>query len=197
VALPTAIDSGVNHGLAFCLGESSASSGCTLARSGGSSAASAIFAGIGALVAQKYGAQGNLTPNLYALSRLNGIFEDVQQGSAQLKCVAGSPGCGATGLIGYTAGTGYDLATGLGAVNAQELVNHWATPDATGAAVTVSIGISPVQVNSIYNPAAQVTLTSTVDPVKAGPTPTGTITFFNMATSAALSSASTVTLDGS
>ncbi len=103
MALPTAIDSGVNHGLAFCLGgSSSASSGCTLARSGGSSAASAIFAGIGALVAQKYGAQGNLTPNLYALSRLNGIFEDVQQGSAQLKCVAGSPGCGATELIGYT-----------------------------------------------------------------------------------------------
>ncbi len=60
------------------------------------------------------------------------------------------------------------MATGLGAVNAQELVNNWATPDATGAAVTVSIGISPVQVNSIYNPAAQVTLTSTVDPVNAG-----------------------------
>ena len=122
VALPTAIDTGVNHGLAFCLSASAASSGCTLARSGGSSAASAIFAGIAALVAQKYGAQGNLTPNLYALSRQSGIFEDVQQGSAQLKCVAGSPGCGATGLIGFTAGTGYDLATGLGAVNAQELV---------------------------------------------------------------------------
>ncbi len=37
VALPTAIDTGVNHGLAFCLGESTASSGCALARSGGSS----------------------------------------------------------------------------------------------------------------------------------------------------------------
>ncbi len=197
VALPTAIDSGVNHGLAFCLGESTASSGCTLVRSGGSSAASAIFAGVAALVAQKYGAQGNLTPNLYALNRLNGIFEDVQQGSAQLKCIAGSPGCGATGLIGYTAGTGYDLATGLGAVNAQELVNHWATPDATGAAVTMSMGITPVPLNSTCNPAAQVTFTSTVDPVKAGATPTGTVTFYNTVTSAALSSASTVTLDGS
>ena len=197
VALPTAMDAGVNHGLAFCLGESTASSGCSLVRSGGSSAATAIFAGVAGLVAQKYGAQGNLTPNLYALGRRSGTYEDVLQGSAQLKCVAGSPGCGAMGLIGYTAGTGYDLATGLGAVNAQELVKNWATPDATGAAVTVSIGITPVQLNSTYNPAAQVTFTSTVDPVKAGPTPIGTITFFNMATSAALSSASTVTLDAS
>ncbi len=195
LALPTAIDSGMNHGLAFCLGESTASTGCTLARSGGSSAATAIFAGIAALIAEKYGAQGNLTPNLYALSRQNGIFEDVQQGSAQLKCVAGSPGCGATGQIGYIAGAGYDLATGLGTVNAQELVNHWATPDAAGTAVTVSIGITPVQLNSTYNPAAQVTLKSTVDPVTAGATPTGTITFYNTVTASALSSASTVTLD--
>ena len=61
----------------------------------------------------------------------------------------------------------------------------------------MSIGITPAQLNSTYNPAAQVTFTSTVDPVKAGPTPTGTITFFNMVTSSALSSASTVTLDAS
>ena len=197
LSLPTAIDSGVNHGLAFCLSSSTASSGCKLVRSGGSSAATAIFAGVAALVAQKYGAQGNLAPNLYALSRQSGIFEDVQQGSAQLKCAAGSPGCGATEQIGYTAGAGYDLATGLGAVNAQTLVNSWATPDATAAAVTVSIGITPVQLNSIYNPAVQVTLTSTVDPVKAGSTPTGTVTFYSTATSAALSSASTVTLNAS
>jgi hypothetical protein len=196
LSLPTAFDSGVNHGLAFCLSSSAASSGCTLAGSGGSSAASAIFAGVAALVAQKYGAQGNLTPNLYALSRRSGVFEDVQQGSAQLKCVAGSPGCSATGQIGYSAGAGYDLATGLGAVNAQELVNNWATPD-VAAAVTVSIGITPVQLNSTYNPAAQITLTSTVDPVTAGPTPTGTITFYNTVTASALSSASTVTLDPS
>jgi subtilase family serine protease len=197
LALPTAIDTGVNHGLAFCLSATNASSGCTLARSGGSSAASAIFAGIAALVAEKYGAQGNLAPNLYALSRQSGIFEDVQQGSAQLKCVAGSPGCGSTEQIGYTAGAGYDLATGLGAVNAQELVNHWATPEVTGKAVTVSIGVTPAEPNSTYNPAALVTLTSTVAPVIAGATPTGTVTFYNTVTAAALSGASTVTLNPS
>ena len=194
LALPTAIDTSVNPGLAFCLSASTASSGCTLVRSGGSSAATAIFAGVAALLAEKYGAQGNLAPNLYALSRQSGIFEDVQKGSAQLKCVAGSPGCGATEQIGFTAGPGYDLATGLGSINAQTLVNHWATPEVTGAAVTVSIEIAPTEHNATYNPSAEITLSSTVTPVAAGATPTGTITYYNTVAASALSSASTVTL---
>jgi hypothetical protein len=163
-------------------------------RSGGSSAAASIFAGVAALLAQKYGAQGNLAPNLYALSRQTGIFNDVQQGSAQLKCVASSPGCGASEQIGFSAGAGYDLTTGLGTVNAQALVDQWATPDAAAAAVNVTIGISPTEPNSTYNPTAMVTLTSTVTPKTGTGTPTGTITFFNVNTSSGLPSSSTVTL---
>jgi len=68
------------------------------------SASAALFAGIAALIAQKYGAQGNLAPNLYALSGVNGIYNDVQQGSAQLRCAVASPGCGATETIGFNAG---------------------------------------------------------------------------------------------
>ena len=93
--------------------------GCTLVRSGGSSAGAALFAGIAALIAEENGAQGNLAPSLYAVSGKSGIFADVQQGSAQLKCVAGSPGCDATGQIGFSACTGYDLATGLGVPDAR------------------------------------------------------------------------------
>ena len=114
LALPTAIDSGFNPGLAFCLSSATASSGCTLVRSGGSGVATAIFAGVAALIDQKYGAQGNLAPSLYATSRTEGVFNDVQQGAAQLPCVAGTPGCGAGGQIGFSAASGYDLATGLG-----------------------------------------------------------------------------------
>ncbi len=199
LALPAAVDTSVNPGLAFCLSgptpTAGASGGCTLARSGGSSAATAIFAGVAALVAEKYGAQGNLTPHLYALSRQKGIFEDVRQGSAQLKCAAGSPGCGASEQIGFSAGPGYDLATGLGAVNAQALVNQWATPEDADAPVTVSIGIAPTEPNLTYNPTGVITLSSTVTPVAAGSTPTGTITYYNVNTASALSPDSTVTLD--
>jgi len=196
VALPTAIDTGVNHGLAFCLsGSAAASSGCTLVRSGGSSAAAALFAGIAALVAQKNGTQGNLAPNLYALGNRSGVFNDVQQGGAQLKCAAGSPGCGATEQIGYTAATGYDLATGLGSIDGSALVNQWAVSPQVGTdAVNVSLVISPTQINATYNPSALITLSSTVLSLTGHGTPTGTVTFFDNSTAAAISAPSA--LDG-
>ena len=98
VALPTALDSGVNRGLAFCLGTTT--SGCTLVRAGGSGASAAILAGVGALLAQKYGAQGNLAPGLYTLGKsaaAGTIFDDVAEGSAELACAAGARGAAPTG----------------------------------------------------------------------------------------------------
>ena len=102
-------------------------------RSGGSGVATAIFAGVAALIDQKYGAQGNLAPDLYATSRSRGQrrFNDVEQGTAQLPCVPGAAGCGAGGQIGYTAASGYDLATGLGVPDVQKLVTHFVTPAVT------------------------------------------------------------------
>jgi len=63
LSLPTAIDSNSNPGLAFCLSGVNTSDGCTLVRGGGSAASASLFAGIAALIAQKYGAQGNLAPH--------------------------------------------------------------------------------------------------------------------------------------
>ena len=197
LALPTALDSGASRGLVFCLGGAVVSSSCTPVHSGGSSAAASVFAGIAALLAEKHGAQGNLAPNLYALSRTNGAFEDVQLGSAQLPCAASSPDCGATGSIGYAADSGYDLATGLGSVNAETLVNNWnPRPDAGSGLVSVAVAISPPQINQIYNPSAQVTFTASVVSQISGPTPTGTVTFYNSVTKQAISSTPTQTLDG-
>jgi len=131
LALPTAIDTSVNPGLAFCLSASAQAAGCTLVRSGGSGAAAALFAGIAALVEQKNGAQGNLNPVLYALAQTSGVYADVTQGSALLPCGAGSAGCGAAQQIGFTAATGYDLTSGLGVVDAQRLVNNWDQAEGT------------------------------------------------------------------
>ena len=198
VALSAAVDSSVNPGLAFCLSDSAASGGCTLVRGGGSSAAAALFAGVAALVAEKYGAQGNLAPNLYALSGVKGIFDDVQQGSAQLPCAAASPGCGATEKIGFNAGTGYDLATGLGSVNAQTLVAQWkARPEVGTGATNVSLAVTPTEPNSTYNPSALLTLTATVISMTGGATPGQTVTFIYTSNNAALPGASTVALNSS
>jgi hypothetical protein len=189
LALPTAIDPHGNPqgnpGLAFCLSaagpSTGASKGCTLVRAGGSSASAALFAGIAALVDEKNGPQGNLAPHLYSLSSLSsqsGVFTDVAQGSARLSCAPGSPSCEADGLIGFAAATGYDLATGLGVVDADALVSRWPKPEAMGTeTANVNLSISPVEPNSTYNPSASVTFTVDVLPISGSATPTGSVTF--------------------
>jgi subtilase family serine protease len=194
LALPTAADSGINHGLAFCLSGSTPVSGCRVVRAGGSSAAAALFAGIGALVAQRYGAQGNLAPNLHALSRFSGVYSDIQQGSAQLRCVVGSPGCGATEQIGYAAGAGFDMATGLGVVNAKSMVTLWTRPLTTGSSlVTVT---NTTATGQTINPSGSVVLSANVVSQIGGPTPTGTVTFFDQSAGATVTTVGLIPVSG-
>lgn len=57
---------------------------------------------------------GNINPTLYRLAQsTTDIFHDITGGDNKLPCVQGSPNC-VDGLVGYNAGPGYDLATGLG-----------------------------------------------------------------------------------
>jgi uncharacterized protein (TIGR03437 family) len=97
---------------------------------GGTSAATPVFAGIIALLNQyeRSGGQGNINPNLYRLAQTN-IFHDITTGSNVVPCVAATPNC-VNGSFGYYAGIGYDLVTGLGSVDAYNLVTEWnaATP---------------------------------------------------------------------
>jgi hypothetical protein len=202
VALPTAADSGVNRGLAYCLSGSAAgsvsSTGCVAVRSGGSAAAAAMFAGIASLLAAKNGPQGNLAPKLYELSRRSGIFNDVEEGGNKLFCAAGGSGCDANGQIGFSAVAGYDMATGLGSVDAQKLVSAWATPEAVGTgAAGVNLSVTPTVPNFTYNPTAQITLTANVISLTGGAAPTGTVLFADTETGTDLNpSGSTLDANG-
>lgn len=86
----------------------------------GTSAASPSFAGIMALVNQKMGVRiGNPNATLYKLALLQAgggaqVFHDTKTGSNTVP-----------GVTGFSATTGYDLASGLGSVDAAVLVNHW------------------------------------------------------------------------
>jgi hypothetical protein len=103
---------------------------------GGTSVSTQAFAGVVALLDQKMGEkQGNINPLLYALaSTASGVFNDVTLGSNEMPCtvISGTPGCSITGsnsysigvLTGYSAGVGFDLATGLGSVNVGNLLNN-------------------------------------------------------------------------
>ncbi len=113
---------------------------------GGTSAASPSFAGIVSILNQYLAAKGsiskpglgNINPNLYSLAQnTTGLFHDIVSGNNIVPCVAGSKGC-VNGFLGYTAGPGYDLATGLGSVDAFNLVTKWTIlPPATGTAMTL------------------------------------------------------------
>ena len=84
------------------------------------------------------------------------------------------------GTLGYSAGTGYDLATGLGSLNVANVVNAWTTlaPNAyTGimgtSAATVMVSPSPANIT----PSLSLSVTGTVtSSPSGGVTPTGTVT---------------------
>ena len=106
---------------------SSSDPGCDLTVIGGTSAASPIFAGIMTLMNQKLGMRlGNVNPMLYSLAASSpSAFHDITVGNNMVPCQSGSKDCGASGMIGYNAGTGYDLASGLGSVDIGALASAW------------------------------------------------------------------------
>ena len=88
-----------------------------------------IFAGIVALLNQRMGApQGNVNPGLYQLAAtVPDAFHDIATGGNWMPCQTGTTDCPRGGLLGYSAGRGYDLATGFGSVDASQIVNAWAS----------------------------------------------------------------------
>ena len=101
----------------------------------GTSASSPAMAGIMALIEQKYGAQGQADYILYPLAAQHpSAIHDIATGSNIVPCKQGSPNCSLSAAtdntegnytFGYRAGQGFDMATGLGSVDANLLFNYW------------------------------------------------------------------------
>src|SRR5260221_7044635 len=106
------------------------------------------------------------------------------------KTTSGGFGVMASGTSpAFLAGTGYDLATGLGSVNVTNLINNWSPAGLT--ATTITLSSSPTPITGTVGTA--VTLSGTV--AKTGTaTPTGVVVFENAVTGLPADSA---TLDGS
>ena len=118
----------------------------------GTSAATPSFASVMALVLQNAGSrQGNANPALYRLATLQlsgqgpAMFHDVTKGNNSVP-----------GMTGYTAGAGYDMATGLGSVDAFLLVNNWSA--ATGANYSLSSPASSVSLTAGNSATATISL---------------------------------------
>ena len=153
-----------------------------MAVAGGTSFAAPDFAGLLAIIEQKLGISGglgNINPSLYTLAAnattYASAFHDITTGNNQVPCTAGSPNCptGSNPVIGYAAGTGYDQATGLGSVDANNLATAFAAlVAATGTKTTLAV--SP-GTSVVLN--EKVTFTATVAPNTLSTAPTGTVTF--------------------
>jgi hypothetical protein len=150
---------------------------------GGTSFATPDFAGLLAIIEQKLGSGGglgNINPSLYTLASnattYASAFHDITTGNNQVPCTNGSPNCATSGsnnVIGYTAGTGYDQASGLGSVDANKLATAFAAlVTATGTKTTI---VTTPGTSLVIN--ESVTFTATVTPNTLTTAPTGTVTF--------------------
>jgi subtilase family serine protease len=166
---------------------------------GGTSVSTPIFAGIVALLNQYLGTPngvGNINPVLYQLAvKPNNSFNQLitgDTGNNQVFCVPGDPSiqsleagliCPGTGVLGFLSSnadtaTGYNLATGLGSVDAYNLAV--ASKKLLEATITALVA-SPTQIFLTQS----VTLTATLTPSSA----TGTVSFYDNGSGTPLGSA--------
>jgi Pro-kumamolisin, activation domain/Bacterial Ig-like domain (group 3) len=172
---------------------------------GGTSVSSPAFAGILALVNQKTGnRQGNANYVLYSLAsrqNRNGttcssatgtpaagcIFNDITTGSIAMPCVKGTPNCTVTNsgdyfgvLSGYSASPAYDLASGLGSVNAANLVSDWSSANFVASATALTLSPTAITHGSQVQASVKVTAISG--------TPTGNVSINALAANGSLQS---------
>ena len=161
---------------------------------GGTSFVAPSFAGILALVEQETnptgataGWLGNVGPILYGF--LNGptyssVFHDIITGNNSVPCTQGTTNCPNGGSIGYTAGTGYDQASGLGSFDVNALVTGWSgvKPVGTGSGSGIGTGVSTTSLTTTASLCAvssgTLALSVAVTGTATGPTPTGSVQFF-------------------
>ena len=163
-----------------------------LSEVGGTSVSAPSFAGIMALVNQKYGPQGQADYVLYPLAQqYPAAFNDVTVGTNSVPCNIDTTSKGVTpydciavknpltvtdptfgtateGEIGsgstaqYNAGTGYDLASGLGSVDANVLIGDWNKITFASSSVT----LTPSSTSFVHGTA--INIAGTVAPTTAG-----------------------------
>ncbi len=171
---------------------------------GGTSAATPTFAAIIALINAATGQrQGVANYALYKLASKAGVFHDVSSGNISVPCAGGATNCskstsGGFGVLtttaggttlAFAAGTGYDLATGLGSVNVTNLLTNWASATFAGTTTTLST-LTPTSITVD----ASVTVSGSVAKTSGTGTPSGFVILENASTHAPID---TFSLDSS
>jgi hypothetical protein len=154
---------------------------------GGTSASSPAFAGIMAIIDQKIGAgltsrQGLANYVLYSLAKNPALSCN---SAARINPATPNPTCvfndtttgnnSVPGQTGFNAVAGYDLATGLGSVDANNLVNAFATAVGLFQATTTTLAANPAQNPITITHGASLNFNAGVTRAGSTGTPSGTI----------------------
>jgi uncharacterized protein (TIGR03437 family) len=150
---------------------------------GGTSVSTPIFAGVVTLLNQylvSNGTQskpglGNINPTLYSLAQTPRVFHDITVGNNIVPCTPGTPDC-VNGQLGYNAGPGFDLATGLGSADIYSLFSNWPGQpgQGTGAtATTITLAANP----ATFPISGTTMLTATVTAASGTYPPNGSVSF--------------------
>ncbi len=152
-----------------------------ITEAGGTSASTPAMAGIMALVVQRYGRQGQADYVFYPLAAQHpSVFHDIRTGGNDVPCLQGTPNCtlsttndntaGVFTLGRYLATPGYDLATGLGSVDVNLLLQYWNSLSVKPSANLVG-SLSP----TFLNVTQSTVVTATVSATAGLPLPTGSV----------------------
>ncbi|MDR3723891.1 MAG: protease pro-enzyme activation domain-containing protein [Terracidiphilus sp.] len=183
---------------------------------GGTSASTPAFAGIMALVNQQTGArQGQANTILYPMkAQFPSAFHDVTNGTNSVPCeyaptktasciaapssntvvlgsvTEGQIGSGTTPR--YSAGAGYNLATGLGTIDAYNLVTNWSSVKLTPT--TTTLALNPLK--TTYNHGDSITFSGTVAQSSGSGTPAGNVALMTDSSEQAQQGQNVFTLSG-
>lgn len=166
---------------------------------GGTSASSPALAAILALVDQKNGRQGQANTVLYPLAQQKpAAFHDITLGGNWDICVQGDSDCNLNAGIGqgagestvYSATPGYDLASGLGSVDASQLVNNWGA--ISFAATSTTLQVTPAK--AVHG--SNVMVSANVAASSGSGTPTGAVSILTTSTLPSNASQTAMTLTG-
>jgi subtilase family serine protease len=167
------------------------SANTSLTIAGGTSFAAPIFAGMLSIINQKVGAQyqGVINPTLYTLASnattYAAAFHDITSGTNE--CASGAeypvvnssgttvlgPACQASAAAGYSAGVGYDEASGLGSVDLYQLLTAW--PAVTTTTVGSSTTLTAATLNPQQGAGDLITIKVASTSSSQTATPTGTV----------------------
>ena len=164
----------------------------TIHGAGGTSASTPAFAGMLALLVQSTGSRlGQANNVLYRLAATNAatLLHDVAAGNNSVVCSQGSTDCGSNGFLnGWDTGTGYDKATGLGSLDAAQMVSLWPSAALAPTATTFNINGSAAGVSVTHG--TSLNLQVGVNPASA----TGDVAL--VANTSSLSGLATIPLTG-